>query len=572
MRKTLRFKIIQLSLMLVIFTSLLAMSCSSASSTPTQAPASSVPVPAPASSSAVPKPAASSPSVPSTPTTPAPATTANSPSSSKPTSSAVFGGTLKIIQPPSLANLGYPGAIDQPNDPIYSRPAVETLVGMDPNGTGNPVPLLATSWQYSSDGKSLTFNLRKGVKFQDGTDFNADAVKYCLDAFKKGPKKDLNSVSSIDVLDQSTVRLNLSSYDPALLSNMSNDRASMIVSPTAVQQMGQTAAMLRPVGTGPFKFVSYQQDMLLKYDRFDGYWGGKPYLDAMQFVIVADNNTAVMVFKSGDAQVLRRVNPSQARDLQNAGYVVKSTPSNILGLTGDSKNASSPFANLKVRQAVAYAIDTKSINQNLNLGLYTLTNQWAIPGAQAYNPNVAGYPYDAKKAKQLLAEAGYANGFSTKLTFDNGGSNANLWAAVQANLADIGINLTLDSAPTARAVDLTTQGWNNQMVYYRLNLGIGVDVGSALAGFMSSKPSNFVSVLAPADYDTKLAQANKEIDPVKRAAALQELSKMIIDTYCLATPLYASQSLWVAADKVHDLDISTYSAYDWRPEKVWLSP
>ena len=222
---------------------------------------------------------------------------------------------------------------------------------------------------------------------------------------------------------------------------------------------------------------------------------------------------------------------------------------------------------------MSYAIDTKSINQTLNLGFFTLTNQLALPGAQGYNSSVVGYPYDAQKAKQLMSDAGYANGFSTKLTFDNGGPGyPDVFAAVQSNLAAIGINVTLDSAPTSRAVALTSQGWNNQLVYYRLNLGIGVDVGSAWTGSLSSKSSNFVSILIPADYDSKLTQANMETDPTKREAELEDLSKMMIDNYCLVTPIFCSQSLWAANNKVHDLNISTYSAYDWQPEKVWLSP
>jgi peptide/nickel transport system substrate-binding protein len=481
-----------------------------------------------------------------------------------------YGGILKILTATSPINMGLPWEINLPDDTVLARPAVENLVGLDSEGKGTPIPQLAASWQYGTDSKTLTFKLRQGVKFQDGTDFNADAAKYCLDMYRNSSKPELKIVSSIDIVDNYTVRLNLTSFDPALLNNLAQSGGKM-VSPTNAKTLGKDA-MMRPVGTGPYKFVSYSKDVSVKFERFDGYWGGRPYLDGIEYDISVDPSTSLMAFKAGDAQVLRRVSPKDANDLKAQGFVLASTGSNILGIAGDSKNPDSPFANIKIRQAISYAIDTNAIAKTIGYGFFPATNQWAMPNSQGYNSTVVGYPYNVQKAKQLLTEAGYPNGMNTKITYDSGGSSyKDVFTAVQDYLSVIGIKTEVEGANAAKISDLTSKGWNNQLVSYRLNLSIGYDLGGSLKGLLSSKASNWVSVGIPADYDAKLTQINTEPDPVKREAQLEELSKMIIDTYCIVTPFYISSSITANYTKVHDLDMLKYAGVEWLPQKVWLS-
>ncbi|MBI4296660.1 MAG: ABC transporter substrate-binding protein, partial [Chloroflexi bacterium] len=161
-------------------------------------------------------------------------------------------------------------------------------------------PQLATDWKLSPDATSLTLTLRKGVKFHDGTELNAAAVKWNMEKRKAAKLGDYEEVTSIVILDDYTVKLNLSAFKNTSLVSLWFTGGQMF-SPTAYEKMGKDWAMFNPVGTGPFKFVSYERDQLLKMVRFDGYWEkGKPYLDGYYNYYFADITTLVLAFLKGD--------------------------------------------------------------------------------------------------------------------------------------------------------------------------------------------------------------------------------------------------------------------------------
>ena len=500
-----------------------------------------------------------------TPATTKPAaTTPAAPATPQPQS----GGALRIISFASFTNLAYiPGGT---GDHMYARPAVECLVALDPNKSPSVLPSLATGWQYSPDYKSLTFTLRKGVKFQDGTDFNAEAAKFCLDRVRKDPAgASINSITSIDVVDASTLRLNLSRFEPAFLSSLWNTGVGGMVSPTAFNTLGEELKT-HAVGTGPFKYASFKRDVSLKYERYEGYWQkGKPYLDSIEWVFIADSVTQLLALKTGDAQATRRIEPKDAGALQTAGYQIRPTPSGCVSLVGDSANSSSPYANIKVRQAISYAIDSATITKAVGQGFYTAPNQIATTKNMGYNPAVAGYAYNPQKAKQLLTEAGYPNGFTTTLTLENVSTHVDACTMVQGYLKEVGIDCKLDVADRARINQVRKDGWKNQMVTIMPGCDLSMDPGTMLKNNVSNQSATVSpkSLLIPADYDTKLTQTNTEIDPQKRITMIQELHKMIIDNYCLVTPVYVSASIFASAPVVHDWDL----LYDWHPENAWLS-
>lgn len=479
-----------------------------------------------------------------------------------------YGGGLKIITQPGLTSLGVPGVVGMPSDGLYNRPCVETLMGLDAEGKGLVVPNLATSWQVSSDYKSITFSLRKGVKFHDGTDFNADAAKYCLTMLKDSTLTTLKSVASIDVVDDYTIRLNLSSYDPAILTNLQRD--GRIISPTALKTQGIDYCKTHPIGTGPFKFVSYTIDVSLKYERFDGYWGGKPYLDNLEWVFIADPVTSIVTFKAGQAQVIRAISAKDASDLKAAGIDIAMTPAYIQGLVTSGGDATSPFSEKRVRQAISCAIDTQAIAKTLGYGFFPATNQFSAPLGYAYNSAVVGYPYNPTKAKQLLADAGYSSGFKTTITFKVGAED--VFVPVQSYLNTVGIDAKLEAQERSLFLKTSTTGWKG-LIQYQPSYSIGFDPGASLIAYLSSKATSFtpVTIGIPTGYDTKLFQANSEPDAQKRQVLFQELSKIIIDDYCLAIPIYVSTSLVAISPKVHDLDMNKYCPHDWHPEKAWLS-
>jgi peptide/nickel transport system substrate-binding protein len=468
-----------------------------------------------------------------------------------------------------VVNIGYPGANFSSDDGTFNSPCVEKLITLD--AKGNLIPWLTTGWQISPDYKSITFTIRKGVKFHDGTDFNAAAAKFNLDLVRNGPRPDLKTIASVDVVDDYTIRLNYVTYDPALLNNLAF-AASWQVSPTAIKTNGVDWAMTHPVGTGPYVFVGYTRDVSVKYVRFDAYWGGRPYLDGLEFDLIADPVTALASFKAGEAQASIIVGLKDAADMQATGkYNVNSCVSNAVDLAPDSGNATSPFYDIRVRQAVAYAIDSATIAKTVGYGFYDATNQLATIGGYSYNPAVVGYPYNPQKAKQLLTDAGYASGFQTTITYQQSPESQDTYTAVQAYLSAVGITAKLDPADTARFVNTYTVGWKNGLVHQTIACSVGSDPARALLSNLSSKRMQYASVALPADYDAALLAASTEPDAAKRKTQFQNVMKMIIDQYCMVIPIYRARFVGVSSAQVHDFSLNNIAPGVWHPETVWLS-
>jgi ABC-type transport system substrate-binding protein len=229
-----------------------------------------------------------------------------------------YGGILKILLVMEPASLGDPVARPFDNmGVIIANGAVETLARYDQKGM--PVPWLATGWKVSKDLRSIIFTLRKGVKFHDGTDFDAAAAKWNLDRYRTSDNPELKSVESIDVVDDSTIRLNLSTWSSTLIDNFTM-HAGMMISPASFQKNGTDWAKVHPTGTGPFKFVSWQRDTGIKFEKFPGYWQkGKPYLDGVEWTIIADEVSRKMAFIKGDGNVLYIIEPKDVKDLEKDG-------------------------------------------------------------------------------------------------------------------------------------------------------------------------------------------------------------------------------------------------------------
>jgi peptide/nickel transport system substrate-binding protein len=481
-----------------------------------------------------------------------------------------YGGVLKIISNPGVTSLGYPGKATFPGEQVLEKPCIEFLLNRDPKTQQN-VPELAISFGYNANFTAFTLTLRQGVKFHDGTDFNAEAVKYNLELVRKGARAaDLKSVTSIDVVDNYTVRLNTTGYDNAFPDSFCGNDGG-IVSPTYLKSLGPND-QFHPVGTGPYKFASYTPDVSLKFERFDGYWGGKPYLDGIEIIFVADPVTQLASFKAGEADVVKQMDITGALDIQAAGkFDIIKYPQQIWGIAGDGGHATSTFADIKVRQAVSYALDTDAIAKAVGRGFYATTNQWDKKDGLFYNPNVVGYPYNPQKAKDLLTQAGYPNGFQTKITLSSAVPTPDMMTMVQNYLSAVGIKATLDVVDPTKYNDVAKKGWDNQLLFYWIAAGNGVY--DAFKSKMTSLSSVFdpKSFLLPTDFNTLYLTISNEPDPAKRVAIFQQLLKMATDQYCIATPILVNYYFKGAAKKVHNCDIMDYAINEWHPEKAWLS-
>ena len=305
-----------------------------------------------------------------------------------------YGGTLRIAHALDADTIGDPVARPMSSTGVrIGIMAVETLVRYDEKGI--PVPWLATDWKVSKDLLSITMSLRKGVKFHDGTDFNAEAVKWNIDRYRTSSNPELKAVASVDVLDDSTVRLNLSKWSSTLLDSLTM-HAGMMISPTAYQKNGGEWCRKNAVGTGPFKFVSWQLEIGLRFEKFNGYWQkGKPYLDAIEWVIVSDMMTRTAAFKRGEVNVLLIVEPPDVKELEKEGKYYFST-GGLSGLSicvaGDSGHPNSPFADVRVRQAIEHAVDKQDISGCLNPWLWQSLQSVCLPRELGCQPGCKRLP------------------------------------------------------------------------------------------------------------------------------------------------------------------------------------
>jgi ABC-type transport system substrate-binding protein len=364
-----------------------------------------------------------------------------------PPANAVRGGTLKKIMPYFVKNLGYPPEM-APSDFIFTIPILERLVDWDTKG--NLIPLLARSWEGDPVNKTVIYHLRKGVKFHDGTPFNAEAAKWNFQFLKdNGRLTDGEFVKSIEVIDEYSVKLTCSEYTSQLILNYG---WAVMLSPTAFQKNGgKEWARFNAVGTGPFKQAEFKRDSMVRYEKNKDYWRKDyPLLDAIEIRWIPDPVTASMMIEKGEADAWADVNNMKnVVDLEQKKLKVNWGPGMLWTLMpANGKDPKSPYANKKVREALEYAIDKAAIAKTIGFGKYEPLTQIVPSASPAYNKGYNPRPYNPEKAKQLLAEAGYPNGFDTKLLALE--LNRDQAVAIQSYLTAAGIRVTIDLADMGR--------------------------------------------------------------------------------------------------------------------------
>jgi peptide/nickel transport system substrate-binding protein len=488
-----------------------------------------------------------------------------------------YGGTLKIGLGDAGKIFGYPQTVSTAIELMVAGTAIENLFKFDETGT--PIPWLATGWEVGPDLKSITLTLRKDVKFHDGTDFNAQAVKWNLTQFSSGSANDpitrvraeLSAVSSIDVLDDYKVRLNLSRWDNTLVSNLAYAAGGMI-SPTAFQKNGQAWCENNPVGTGPFQFVSWQKDVSVTFKKFEGYWQkGKPYLEGVQWVIIADPMTQLAAFMKGDIDVLLDVAPKNVGTLQSKGkYQFSSVRTEVLAMIGDSVHSDSPFADVRVRQAVNYAIDTNTIVKVLTYGLYTVVNQYSFPGSWANNPDVKGYPYNPAKAKELLAAAGYPNGFKTTIYVRQPPAIfADTATAIQGYLKAVDIDAQVQILNFGGWAKMIRGGWQNGLHISDLDVSNRDDLLN-INRTLSKKGGLLTAMDHPDDYEKAIDDALLTSDLESKKRATREVNRLMVDKYAMVSWIYGMRDTAATQPKVHDTGLYTISQNQSTLADAWI--
>nr|WP_231891373.1 ABC transporter substrate-binding protein [Paenibacillus swuensis] len=344
-------------------------------------------------------------------------------------------------------------------------------------GTTEIEGLLAESWEGSADGLTYTFKLRQGVKFHDGTDFNADAVVFNFtrwsdpkSAFKfEGDSFDYYDsmfgpdgsrvIKSVEAVDPSTVKFTLVKPQAPFLQNIAMPSFA-IGSPKAIQDK-KAKYKDEPVGTGPFMFKEWKRNDSITLEKNATYWQeGKPKLNKVIFRVIPENSARFTALQNGEIDLMEGVNPDDLSVLEGNTELQKIVRSSFnVGYLGFN-NKKKPFDNPKVRVALSHAINKQGIIEAFYGGLAEPAVNPMPPSTLGYNGDVQDYPYDLEKAKSLLAEAGYANGLPEEITFyampvarpymPDGKKVAE---AIQADFAKIGVKTKIESPEWATYLD-----------------------------------------------------------------------------------------------------------------------
>lgn len=466
--------------------------------------------------------------------------------------------------------LGYPAEVTN-NGPLpFLDPALQQLARFDEKG--NLVPLLAESWETDAAAKTITFKLRKGVKYSDDTSFDAESAKWNIERYIENKRSETNNIASMDAVDEHTLRLNLKEWNSSTLQAVAF--FVRYISPTAFQAHDKEWAYKNPVGTGPYVLDQWQINVSVSYAKNPNYWeAGKPQVDRIEMLIIEDAQTAASALRAGEVDAIRASNIDIAKELIDSGQYDVVVHKNGIGAVGtgiipDSVTKGSPFADVKVRQALAYAIDEKTIAETFGKGYYVTTNQWGSPDANTYNPDVVGYPYNPDKAKQLLAEAGYPGGFKTKLF--SGAGTKDMFTAVQSYLAAVGIDAELIVVDEAKVQDLYFNTWEGGLMGHFHS--VQPDLGLYMYRHLDPNGAFYAKGIPHPEDVLELLRQNQQApsDEVKKETSMQ-IQKLVYDKYNIfGKPLFIPSTIYLKQKKVKDDGFGITHNDSWTPGNVRL--
>jgi len=420
------------------------------------------------------------------------------------------------------------------------------------------VPQLATLWEWSADNKALTMKIRPNVTFHDGEKLDAAAVKFNLERHKtmtgSNRRGELAPVSTVDVVDPSTVRINLSAPFAPLLAQLA-DRAGMMVSPKAAQAAGEKFGA-NPVCSGPYKFVERVAQDRIVVERYKDYWNkGDIHIDRIVYLPIVDSTVRLANLKSGQLDFIERPAPSDIPALRNDTRfkISKITEIGYQGITinvGKSDLAQkNPLGkDPRVREAFELALDRQGIVQVAMDGEGTVGNQWVAPDNPFYAKNMPVPKRDVARAKALLAEAGVPNPTFTLMT-PTTSDGQRVAQVVQAMVKEAGFDVKIQSTEFATSLDMADKG---QYDAYVLAWSGRADPDGNVYSFDACKqPLNYAGYCKP-EVDDILNKSRTTADTAERKKLFEQLAAIALKDRPIVY-LYHRHWLWAYATKLSGL-------------------
>lgn len=457
----------------------------------------------------------------------------------------------------------------------------EALVGFKP-GTTELVPLLATKWTVSSDGKVYTFTLRRGVTFTDGAPFNARAVKFSFDrAFKlKAPEGALGlieNIKSVDVVDAYTVRFTLKQADATTLPRLSESIGiSEIVSPKTTPANAIAKGFKQFAGTGPYRLTQYTPGQRTVYEAYPGYWGPKPKSRRVITVFYADSAALAAAVESGQVDLgYRSFSPDDIKRLSTSGKlnVVRSPQFPSVRYIVFNVTAA-PFDNVKIRRAISYAVNRDRIVSDVFAGLNQPLYSMVPPGMWSHN---AVFPKrDLNKAKSLLSEAGYSSSNKLAITLwytpsHYGTTESDAAAVLKSSIEETGL-VTID-VKSSEWGDYTKAFAAGQFGMFLLGwFPDFVDPDNFLAPWLTESPEGLGTFLNKAtgaadkrfyaDFQKMLGDAKKTSNQNRRSVFYKQAQQELADSAILV-PLWQNlaQSYVIAQKNVKGITLDATTIF-----------
>ncbi|TVR34267.1 MAG: glutathione ABC transporter substrate-binding protein [Spirochaetaceae bacterium] len=437
------------------------------------------------------------------------------------------------------------GAEPESLDPVKmtSAPAatvgehvVERLIYMEEDGT--LTPMLATSWEANADSTVWTFQIRQGVTFHDGAPLNAEAVRQNLARFVDPDVGAayaflLGSVQDIQATGEYTLQLRLAQPFAPILSHLSHSFIG-IVSPNQIRDLPPEGTFENPIGTGPYVMDRWSRGDSIRLSVNEDYWGSTPQIPNLVFNFIPEESARIVALETGEADAIMAVPPQDVARLEADPNIDVVFQTSVRTIYVSFNNVREPFTDVRVRRALNYAVDKQAIVDSIFEGSGFVADA-PIPDAVFGHTSVGPYEYDPDRARELLAEAGYPDGFSMTLHHPTGRYplDATVAQAVQSMLADVGVDARLETREWSSYLQFTAQP-PEQAEYDMFMLGWGtvtLDADYGLYALLHTRQwnpnGNNRGFYSNERVDELLDQARVETNPDQRAPMYHEAVQLI---------------------------------------------
>lgn len=483
---------------------------------------------------------------------------------------AAEGGDLIIAVLSDASSLDPHGANDVPSSVVQSN-IYETLTVIDENG--EVAPGLAESWEQIDD-LTWSFKLHEGVTFHDGEAFNAEAVKANLDRVLDeelgSPRYNLyEMVTEVEAVDEYEVHITTEYAFSPLLAHLAHTGGSMI-SPASIEADYEAVAngedpfstvSANPVGTGYFKFESWEPGSEIKLSKNEEYWGEPVNVDSVAFRVVPDSQVRAADLETGNVHIIDPVQPNEVDRINNSGsaHIHQQSAASLAYLGFNTEKE--PFDDPLVRRAISHAIDREAI---IN-GIY---DEYGLVAKGPLSPDIFGYTedldpieYDMDQARSLLEEAGMEEGFTTTIWTNDNPQRQSIAVLIQESLAELNIDVSIEVMEFGAYLDQTAAGEHDMFI-----LGWSNSTGDAERGlyplFHSSQKGNSGnrSFYENAEVDALLEAGRQATDPAEREEIYAEVQQILTDDAPMAFLLHQEYLLGVS-DKVSGFEVTPSGIY-----------